>query len=165
MTSTVGRNLLQAWHDVVAAHERDDDTAGAEALRRYIGHFDEAFWARDFEVLPEIYDADVSLEHDLGLLGFREYRGVDAFTRWRDDAAQVLAGRFFMTVEEVRFVGNRVLGVGVVRTRGRFSGTLMRRRIGVVWTIRDGRITRAQLYLRWARAAEEVGLDAATLAA
>ena len=85
------------------------------------------------------------------------YRGHEGFRKWAVDS--------FESFEEVnnewsefRDVDNRVLVLGHVRARGRGSGMELESPMGWVFTVRRGRVVKAEGFLSHDEALEAVGL-------
>jgi ketosteroid isomerase-like protein len=60
---------------------------------------------------------------------------------------------------EVRDLGDRVLAVGRIRTRGKASGVATEAPVGYVADFRDGKFARVRTYLDPAEALEAAGLE------
>ena len=86
------------------------------------------------------------------------YRGHDGFRRWVADSFES-----FEAVEnewsEFRDLDDRVLALGHVKARGRGSGMELESPIGWVFTIRRGKVAKAEGFLSRAEALEAVGLS------
>ena len=61
-------------------------------------------------------------------------------------------------LEEVMPAAEHVVAIGMLRSRGRTSGARGDYRFGHVWTMRDGRATRVQIFLRPEEAFESIGV-------
>ena len=59
---------------------------------------------------------------------------------------------------EVRDLGDQVLGVGRIRTRGKASGVVTEAPLGYVADFRGGKVTRVRTYLDAREALESAGL-------
>jgi ketosteroid isomerase-like protein len=125
---------------------------------------------RAVEAIPRDVEADVeemlSYVHPEGelrsaIVGGAEgnvYRGHEGFRRWVTDS--------FESFEDVRNewsefrdLNNRVLALGHVRARGRGSGMELDSPMGWVFTVRRGKIVKAEGFLSRAEALEAVGLS------
>jgi ketosteroid isomerase-like protein len=86
------------------------------------------------------------------------YRGHDGFRRWVADSFES-----FEAVEnewsEFRDLDDRVLALGHVKARGRGSGMELESPMGWVFTIRRGKVAKAEGFLSRAQALEAVGLS------
>ena len=86
------------------------------------------------------------------------YVGYDGLGAWARDFRDAL-GDFQVYAEEIIDVGdNRVLAISVVHGEGRASGIPFDFRSPAVFTLRDGRIVRAEGYDTKVEALEAVGL-------
>jgi ketosteroid isomerase-like protein len=85
------------------------------------------------------------------------YRGHEGFRRWYADSFES-----FEEIEgewsEFRDLGDRVLALGQVRARGRASGVELDSPMGWVFTLRRGRVIKAEGFLSRAEALEAAGL-------
>jgi ketosteroid isomerase-like protein len=86
------------------------------------------------------------------------YRGHEGFRRWVADS--------FESFEEVRNewseyrdLGSRVLAFGHVKARGRGSGMELDSPMGWVFTVRRGKVVKAEGFLSRAEALEAAGLS------
>ena len=86
------------------------------------------------------------------------YRGHDGFRRWVADSFES-----FEAVEnewsEFRDLDDRVLALGHVKARGRGSGMELESPMGWVFTIRRGKVAKAEGFLSRAQALKAVGLS------
>jgi ketosteroid isomerase-like protein len=86
------------------------------------------------------------------------YRGHDGFRRWVADSFES-----FEAVEnewsQFRDLDDRVLALGHVKARGRGSGMELESPMGWVFTIRRGKVAKAEGFLSRAEALEAVGLS------
>ena len=86
------------------------------------------------------------------------YRGHDGFRRWVADSFES-----FEAVEnewsQFRDLDDRVLALGHVKARGRASGMELESPMGWVFTIRRGKVAKAEGFLSRAEALEAVGLS------
>ena len=130
-----------------------------EIVRR----IDHAWMAGDFETVLSTYDRDIRLNPDpeawwvgveddyLGPDGVRRYlRAVyEAFEDYRPEVEQIIdAGE------------GRVLTLAVEHGRGRGSGAeVQAAKTAHLWTLRDGKAVRLDLFLDRERALEAVGLS------
>jgi ketosteroid isomerase-like protein len=85
------------------------------------------------------------------------YRGHDGFRRWFADSFESFEE---LTNEwsEFRDLGDRVLAFGHVKARGRGSGMEIDSPMGWVFTVRRGKVVKAEGFLSRAEALEAVGL-------
>jgi ketosteroid isomerase-like protein len=84
------------------------------------------------------------------------YRGHDGFRRWH---AETEAAFEELTTEltEFRDLGDRVLGLGHVHAHGRASGLELDSATGWVFTLRDGKVVKAEGFLSIDKALEAAG--------
>jgi len=152
--------LLAAWDRFLEAYERGDDDACLQAIRAWIEVWDRQFWARDFTDFDTIYDAHVEARNRTALwFVLKEFEGVNGFRTMRDEAADV-AARFWFEIESFRRASDeRVVALGHIRARGRYSGILLRHSMAVIWTLRDGRILRAEAYTSLHKALRDADLS------
>jgi ketosteroid isomerase-like protein len=122
-----------------------------EVVRRFV----EAI-PRDVEEDVEEMLSYVDLEGELhsAIVGGAEgnvYRGHEGFRRWVADSFDSFEG---VTNEwsEFRDLGIRVLALGHVRARGRGSGMELDSPMGWVFTVRRGKVVKAEGFLRQAEA-------------
>jgi ketosteroid isomerase-like protein len=120
--------------------------AGYKAVSR--GDWDEAFSAMhpDFELETPVR------------VGPGTYRGTEAARRFFEDLLEPFED---VTVEPLEFFerGDRIVAFIVVRYRPAGSSATMENRIGHLWTMREGRATRLQLFPRREEALEAAGLS------
>jgi ketosteroid isomerase-like protein len=121
--------------------------------------------ARDFAAVMAAYAEDVALVmhgEKIGMLG-AEATGKEAVGEWFGDWFRQFGRDYRFEVEETRGVGDRVLLVATHHGRGRDSGVPVRERWAYVYTLRDGKVTRVEL---WGdRDAREAALEALGLPA
>ena len=79
------------------------------------------------------------------------YRGHEGFRRWVADSFDSFEG-VRNEWSEFRDLGNRVLALGHVRARGRGSGMELDSAMGWVFTVRRGKVVKAEGFLRRAEA-------------
>jgi uncharacterized protein len=119
----------------------------------------EAFNRRDFDELFEFYGSEIVWEQGEGFVepgvrhGHEGVRGAfdSLFDGFDDFQIEVL--------ELIDLGDDRVLAVTRVTARGRGSGVEVDNVGSSIWTLRDGKAVRVQLYLERARAFEEAGLN------
>jgi ketosteroid isomerase-like protein len=79
------------------------------------------------------------------------YRGHEGFRRWVADSFDSFEG-VRNEWSEFRDLGNRVLALGHVRARGRGSGMELDSPMGWIFTVRRGKVVKAEGFLRRAEA-------------
>ena len=116
-----------------------------ESLKRGI----DAFNRRDVEGVLEVLDPDIEW-HDIFtvMLGgettvVRGHEGVRGLMRDQDE----VFAEFHAEYSEIRDLGERVVALGVLRTRGRESGAETRSPVGAVLDFEDGRAILVRTFL------------------
>jgi ketosteroid isomerase-like protein len=129
-----------------------------EAFKR--ASFD-AINRRDVEGLLEELDPEVEW-HPGVLLAFegetRTYRGHEGVREMLGDLFEALA-EFYVQYPEIRDLGDRIVAIGHVRTRGRESGAVTESPFAAVTDFRDGKAVRIRTYLDPKEALEAAGLS------
>ena len=119
--------------------------------------------ARNFAAVMEAYAEDVMLVmhgEKVGMLG-RTVSGKAAVGEWFGDWLRQFARDYRFHIEESRSIGDRVFLVATHSGRGRDSGVPVEERWAYVYTVREGKVTRVEL---WGdRDAREAALEAAGL--
>ena len=120
----------------------------------------EAFARGDVEGMLSDLDPDVELHS--AIVGGAEgnvYRGHEGFRNWYADSFESFEE---LTNEwsEFRDLGDRVLAIGRVKARGRESGVELDSPIAFVFTLRRGKLMKAEGFLSRAEALEAAGLQA-----
>ena len=130
-------------------------TDGEEAARR----FAEAITSGDRESAFAVCHPEIELDSMLGISG-RAYHGHDGIDEYFEDIASAWE---HWTVEIERVVeaaDGRVVIVMTMHARGRGSGATLAGRTAHIWTIRDGRLLRNELYRNPEQALRDLGLTA-----
>ena len=138
--------FARLWDEVLDAWKRHDDAATLLALQNWIEIWDVCFWQGDFSTFPEAYHPNVVVDNHTRLQGlslFRGGEGIDMFRRLREESSDVLSW-FRFQIESIERSGDRLAALGTMRTRGRFSGLGIRVPFATIWTIKDGKIARAE---------------------
>ena len=119
--------------------------------------------ARDFTAVMEAYAEDVMLVmhgEKVGMLG-PAATGKVAVGEWFGDWFRQFARDYRFDIEESRGVGDRVFLVATHHGRGRDSGVPVEERWAYVYTVREGKISRVEV---WGdRDAREAALEAVGL--
>ncbi len=125
-----------------------------EIVRRALA----AYTAGDIEGMLSFLDPDAELHSAIisGAEG-KAYRGHAGIRSWAAET-QVSFEALSMELTEFRDLGDRVLGFGRVHAKGRESGVELDSPTGWVFTLRDGKIVRAEGYLDPGKALEVAGL-------
>jgi ketosteroid isomerase-like protein len=104
--------------------------------------------ARDFGAVMAAYAEDVVLVmhgEKVGMLG-RTATGKVAVGEWFGDWFRQFGRDYRFDVEETRAVGDRVLLVARHHGRGRDSGVPVEQRWAYVYTLREGKVSRVELW-------------------
>ena len=124
--------------------------ANVEIVRRAL----EGFVAG--EILWETLDQEVEV-HDHDILDAGQYRGHSGIARWLEDWG---AGLPVISLELQEFIdaGEAVVAVFLLKARARGSSVDVERQDGIVYRLRDGKITRLDYYNSRHQALEAVRL-------
>jgi ketosteroid isomerase-like protein len=131
------------------------DSQGEDAARR----FADAISREDRELALAVCHPEIELNSMLGISG-RAYHGHDGIDEYFEDVASAWE---HWTVEVERVVeaaDGRVVIVMTMHARGRGSGATLAGRTAHIWTVRDGRLLRNELYRDPEQALRDVGLSA-----
>jgi ketosteroid isomerase-like protein len=118
---------------------------------------------RDFEAVLPRYDPDVELvpARELVSLGIAaSYRGHEGFLNLWKDWDSAWAGHAQWEPTELIDLGDRLLILARMRGIGETSGIAVDTELGLVATLRSGRVIREEHYIGPAQALEAVGLAA-----
>ena len=128
-----------------------------EAFKRFIDGFNR----RDAEAMLEAVDAEVEWRpaSSVALGGdgtvYRGHPGIAAGNRDLHDSFAELQ----IDISEFREVGDRVVGIGRIRTVGKESGVESWSPFGAVMRFNDGKVTQVRSYTDPREALEAVGLS------
>jgi ketosteroid isomerase-like protein len=86
------------------------------------------------------------------------YRGVDEVRRFFEDLFEPFE-EVFSEPQEFFERDNQIAVVVLVRLRPRGSSAVVENRIGHVWTIRDGKVARFEIFPEREKALEAIGLE------
>ncbi len=128
-----------------------------ETFRRAMDAYDR----RDVEALLEELDPEVEWHSALSILLSGKatvYRGHAGVREWFRELDQVV-DEIHVEYTDIRDLGDRVIAIGRIRTRGRGSGAVTESPIGVVSDTRNGKSVRVRSYLDPAEALEAAGLQ------
>jgi ketosteroid isomerase-like protein len=112
----------------------------------------------DFVTVNALYHPDHEL---VSLVRFRHggLRGARGFREWLTDMDEAYGPSREMRVDEARALDEeRVLLAVVIGVQGRYSGAPVEQRMGIVMTLRDGRVMRTETYPSVEEALKAVGL-------
>jgi ketosteroid isomerase-like protein len=127
-----------------------------EAAARGFAH---AITAGDREAGVAVCHPEIVFRSMLGISG-RSYVGHDGIREYYDDIESAWA-EWSVEVERVAEGSDgRVAIVLTMRARGKESGAELTERTAHIWTVRDGRLVRNELYREPEQALRELGLAA-----
>lgn len=107
----------------------------------------DAFNRRDLDSYDDFYTPDYQWFPALtGTIEGRSYVGREGMELWSVEASDVWEW-FTVITDELRDLGDRVLGLGRIAGRGRSSGVQLDAPMGMIVDFRDGKISRARNYL------------------
>ena len=86
------------------------------------------------------------------------YRGHEGVRRWFGSFGDAMEG-IYLEGQEFTAAGDKVLVDTVLHARGRTTGIDAVQRAFVVWTLRDGLVTRADTFAERGQALEAAGID------
>jgi uncharacterized protein len=118
----------------------------------------DAFTRGDVEEVLSHMDPEAELHS--AIVGGAEghvYRGHEGFRRWYEDSFESFE-ELRNEWSEFRDLGDRVVALGHVKARGRESGVELDSPMGWVFTVRRGKLLRAEGFLSRADALEAAGL-------
>jgi len=129
--------------------------ANVEIVKRLM----DAVNRRDVDTLAEVTTTDLEwfpvfaarVEGD----PYRGREGIETFLREVDETWE----EFLPVPEEYRDLGDRVLGLGRLRTRGRSSGVPVDSPWGGIYDLRGGEVSRIRTYLDHDEALKAAGLE------
>jgi ketosteroid isomerase-like protein len=115
---------------------------------------------RDFPRAMSRYAEDVELVvHPDAFLEAGGVSGREAVGRWFGEWFRTFEPGFHFQIEEARELGERVLLVATLSGRGRTSGIEVHREAGYLYTVREGKVARAEIYRDRAAALEAAGVE------
>jgi ketosteroid isomerase-like protein len=139
----------------MAQIRRDTAQAMSQANLDLVRRCFDCFASRDWEGMRQCFDPEVEIIEPDNMPGARSYRGYDglvaAYEHW---AGQSEA--FSVEVERLTDVGERVVVLVRHRGRGRRSGVAVEATVGYVYTVRNDRFVRWEIFLTEAEALESV---------
>ena len=116
-------------------------TAGEEAARR----FADTISSGDRAAAIAVCDPEIEFESMLGLTGHR-YIGHAGINQYFDDVQSAWEDWQVVVEQVVEGPDRRVAIVMTMRARGKGSGVSLASRTAHIWTLRDGKLVRNQLY-------------------
>ena len=117
----------------------------------------DAYNRRDLDAYFETVSESVTFQSRFSAMDNRVYRGPDEMRRYFRELDEVWA-RYEMRVERLIAVGAQVAGLFHLHAIGRGSHVELEEEPGVVFTVRDGKVSRIDAYKTHAEALEAVGL-------
>jgi ketosteroid isomerase-like protein len=119
----------------------------------------DAYAGGDIEGMLALVDQDGEIRSAIiGGAEGKSYRGHNGFRTWFAETQESFE-ELVLELTELRDLGDRVVGFGRVHARGRGSGVELDSATGWVFTVRGGRILRAEGFLDPRKALEAAGLD------
>jgi ketosteroid isomerase-like protein len=114
---------------------------------------------RDFPRAMALYAEDVELVVDVdAFLESGTFRGREAVGEWFGNWFATFEPGYRFEIDEARDLGDKVLLIARHRGRGRASGVEVRGETGYLYEVRDGTVTRAELFASGAKARHAAGL-------
>ncbi len=102
---------------------------------------------RDFPRAMGHYAEDVELVvHSDASLEAGTFRGREAVGQWFGDWFRTFQPGYHFEIEEARAIGDVVFLSAIHQGRGRTTGIEVQGEMGYLYTLRDGKIIRAELY-------------------
>lgn len=132
--------------------------------RENVKHFKrglDAYNRRDVDALVEVLDPEVEWHSAIHvMLGGKAtcWRGHEGVRRLIEDTDEALA-EIHVEFSEVRDLGDRIVAVGRLRTRGKQSGAETESPLGYVAQFKNGKATEIRTYLDPKEALEAAGLS------
>ena len=121
----------------------------------------EAYNRRDLDELLKTLDPEVEW-HSALLIPFggaaSVSRGHDGVRELLDEVYEALA-EIHLDYSEIRDLGDRIVGIGRIRTRGKHSGAVTELALGTVTDMKNGKAIRIWTYLDSQEALEAAGLS------
>ena len=130
-------------------------TDGEVVARR----FADAITRGDRDSALAVCHPEVELDSVLGISG-RAYHGHDGINEYLDDVASAWEHWTVEVEQVVEAQDGRVVIVMTMHARGRGSGLTLTARTAHIWTLRDGRLLRNQLYREPEQALRDLGISA-----
>jgi ketosteroid isomerase-like protein len=117
-----------------------------ENVQVVLKHFEDTK-ARDFAAVMDGYAEDVTLalHKEIGLLS-PTATGKAAVGEWFGDWFRQFGPDYRFDIEESRGFGDRVFVLATHHGRGRGSGVLVEQRWAYVYTVREGKVSRVELW-------------------
>ena len=121
----------------------------------------DAYNRRDVDAMLEQLDPEVEWHSALSILlsGKRTvYRGHRGVREWFRELDQVV-DKIHIEYTDIRELGDRVIAIGHIRTRGRGSGVETESLVATVSDVKNGKVVRVRSYLDLDEALDAAGLS------
>jgi ketosteroid isomerase-like protein len=118
----------------------------------------EAFSRGDWDAVLRDAHPDIELRTADRAINAGTYRGVDEIRRFFDDLLEPFE-EVVTEPEEFFERGDQVVVLVLVRSRPRGSNAVVENRIGHLWTMRDGKVVRFQIFPEREKALDAAGLS------
>jgi ketosteroid isomerase-like protein len=119
----------------------------------------EAAAGRDAASIFALYDPDVELDATrLGVTDFGVYHGHEGLRKLFGEFHEVW-GQIEYDYDELIDAGEHVVGIVRRHARGRASGATVEAQFALLWTVREGKVTRVIWFSTRAGALEAAGLS------
>jgi ketosteroid isomerase-like protein len=123
----------------------------------------EAFNRRDLDAFLVAYhpDCEVNPPREFVEAGLSEasYHGPAGYRAWVSEWSEVWGADLRVEPLEVIDLGDQIVLLAEMPTRGRASGVALTGKYATIATLRDGRVIRDQVYVHHGQALEAVGLS------
>ncbi len=114
----------------------------------------------DFDTVNALYDPDHELVSGISRVEGRTYRGAQGFREYLIDMRDTFGESWRVSIEGGRSIDDeRVLLIVVGKAQGSGSGVPVEQRMGQIHTLRDGKVTRTEVYASPDEALEAAGLS------
>lgn len=129
--------------------------ANVEIIKRAI----DAFNKRELDQYDDLYTPDYEWFPALtGTVEGRSYQGREGMETWFVEARETWES-FLSFADDLRDLGDRVLGLGRIEGRGLGSGVELDAPMAIIVDFRDGKIARTRTYLDQSEALRAAGLS------
>jgi ketosteroid isomerase-like protein len=137
---------------------RDTAQAMSQENVDVVRRFEDSWGRRDLPAALECVRAEMEFDWSASMGPFKgTYKGHEGLTRFWTEMQDVWE-RFSPEMVEVIECGpEKLITVDVVRARGRGSGIETEARGAMLWTLREGKIARAQMFQTKEEALEAIG--------
>jgi ketosteroid isomerase-like protein len=129
----------------------------AENVELVRAMYDAVNRAGRWDAVLDYVSPEIELETDPRHPSAGVYRGLDRYRRFLDEFEEPYE-HTTMEPEHVFAKGDQVVTYVLAKRRPRGSSTELERRVGFLWTVRDGRIVREQVFGDREQALEAAGM-------